>query len=65
MSVLWVVLSYLLYLQYADTVLATFKSLKLDDSKVHKQKQKLKAIRNLKDKQTFFAKYLTSDKVSW
>ena len=44
---------------------ATFQSLKLDDSKMQKQKQKLKSLKsmNVKDQQKFFAKYLTSEKV--
>ena len=49
--------------QYADSVLATFQSLKLDDAKSQRNRQKLKAVRSVKDQQKFFAKYLTSEKV--
>ena len=50
-------------IQYADSVLATFQSLKLDDAKSQRNRQKLKAVRSVKDQQKFFAKYLTSEKV--
>ncbi|XP_067943568.1 THO complex subunit 1-like isoform X2 [Watersipora subatra] len=48
---------------YAETVLARFQILKLDDPRAKRQQQKLKAVRAVKDQHTFFAKYLTSDKL--
>jgi len=44
-------------------VLDRFKSLKLDDAKMMSQRQKLKYVKSVRDRHTFFAKYLTSDKV--
>ena len=46
--------------QYSDEVLACFESFKLDEVKSSKRKQVLKKAAT---SQTFFAKYLTSEKV--
>ena len=52
--------SIIYFLQNSDAVLAAFSSSKLDDNK--SSKKKLQQRRNL-EPDTFFAKYLTSEKV--
>lgn len=49
---------------YSETVLAAFRSLKLDDAHLIKQRlHKLQQISRSSEHHNFFAKYLTSEKV--
>ena len=47
--------------QYSDEVLACFESFKLDE--VKSSKRKLEVLKKAQTSQSFFAKYLTSEKV--